>query len=89
MPLVHAEGPDHRERLERVVAMAETIAREAPERLRPLYQFSAAQGRGHLDVISRFGRFPHRNAILGRASTPEEAEYLEQGDFVHKRRPLG
>jgi uncharacterized protein (DUF924 family) len=87
MPLVHAEGPDHRERLERVVAMAETIAREAPERLRPLYQFSAAQGRGHLDVISRFGRFPHRNAILGRASTPEEAEYLEQGDFVHKRRP--
>jgi uncharacterized protein (DUF924 family) len=32
----------------------------------------------HRGVIARFGRFPHRNAILGRASTPEEAEYLAQ-----------
>ena len=32
----------------------------------------------HRDVIARFGRFPHRNAILGRASTPEEAEFLKQ-----------
>ncbi|HEY7787851.1 MAG TPA: DUF924 family protein [Casimicrobiaceae bacterium] len=30
----------------------------------------------HRDVIRRFGRFPHRNEILGRASTPEEVEYL-------------
>jgi uncharacterized protein (DUF924 family) len=33
--------------------------------------------RKHLDVIARFGRFPHRNAVLGRESTPEEKEYLE------------
>ncbi len=32
----------------------------------------------HLKVIERFGRFPHRNRILGRASTPEEAEFLKQ-----------
>jgi uncharacterized protein (DUF924 family) len=32
----------------------------------------------HRGVIARFGRFPHRNPILGRASTPEEAEYLSQ-----------
>lgn len=32
----------------------------------------------HRGVIARFGRFPHRNAILGRASTPEELEYLSQ-----------
>ena len=31
----------------------------------------------HRDVIARFGRFPHRNAILGRESTPEELQYLE------------
>jgi uncharacterized protein (DUF924 family) len=31
----------------------------------------------HRDTVRRFGRFPHRNAILGRASTPEELEYLE------------
>ncbi|MCR6741718.1 DUF924 domain-containing protein, partial [Aeromonas dhakensis] len=86
MPLVHAEGPGHRERLERVVALAERIAREVPEPLRPLHEFSAGQARGHLDVITRFGRFPHRNPILGRASTPEEEAYLAKGDFVHQRR---
>ena len=32
----------------------------------------------HYDVIARFGRFPHRNAILGRASTPEEIAFLQQ-----------
>jgi uncharacterized protein (DUF924 family) len=31
----------------------------------------------HRDIIQRFGRFPHRNAILGRASTPEEIEFLK------------
>lgn len=31
----------------------------------------------HYDVIKRFGRFPHRNAALGRTSTPEEIEYLK------------
>ena len=32
----------------------------------------------HLDIIARFGRFPHRNAALGRASTAEEVEFLLQ-----------
>ena len=35
----------------------------------------------HLDVIHRFGRFPHRNAALGRVSTPEEIAFLESGGF--------
>jgi uncharacterized protein (DUF924 family) len=87
LPLAHAEGPDHQERLERVVALAEKVALEAPPRLQPLYRFSAGQARGHLEVISRFGRFPHRNSILGRASTPEETAYLAKGDFVHTRPP--
>ena len=87
MPLGHAEGADHLERLGRVATMAETIAREAPQRLQPLYRHSASQARGHLEVIARFGRFPHRNPVLGRVSTPEEVAYLERGDFVHTRRP--
>lgn len=33
----------------------------------------------HVDVIKRFGRFPHRNAVLGRTSTPDEIEYLKDG----------
>jgi uncharacterized protein (DUF924 family) len=32
----------------------------------------------HLEIIERFGRFPHRNEILGRATTPEEAEFLRE-----------
>jgi uncharacterized protein (DUF924 family) len=35
----------------------------------------------HRDVIRRFGRFPHRNEILGRTSEPEEIAYLEGGGF--------
>ena len=31
----------------------------------------------HRDIVARFGRFPHRNEVLGRADTPEEAEYLK------------
>jgi uncharacterized protein (DUF924 family) len=67
--------------------MTETIALDAPGRLQPLYRHSVGQARGHLEVISRFGRFPHRNPILGRVSTPEEAAYLAKGDFVHLRPP--
>jgi uncharacterized protein (DUF924 family) len=33
----------------------------------------------HRAIIERFGRFPHRNAVLGRSSTPEEIEWLEAG----------
>ena len=33
----------------------------------------------HREIVDRFGRFPHRNAILGRKSTPEEVEFLKAG----------
>jgi uncharacterized protein (DUF924 family) len=36
----------------------------------------------HRDIIARFGRFPHRNAILGRASTAEELAFLAEGGFA-------
>jgi uncharacterized protein (DUF924 family) len=35
----------------------------------------------HADTIRRFGRFPHRNAALGRATTPEERAFLDEGGF--------
>lgn len=38
--------------------------------------------RHHHDVVARFGRFPHRNALLGRRSTPEEEAFLAQGGFT-------
>ena len=35
----------------------------------------------HADIIRKFGRFPHRNAILGRDTTPEEQKFLDEGGF--------
>ena len=32
----------------------------------------------HRDIIKRFGRYPHRNGVLGRESTPEEIDFLQQ-----------
>ena len=87
MPLAHTEGPDHLARLDRVVAMAEAVVLTVPEPLEPLYRFSASQARAHRETIAIFGRYPHRNAALGRTSTSEELAYLERGDFVHQRRP--
>ena len=36
----------------------------------------------HADIIRRFGRFPHRNAVLGRTTTPEERAFLDGGGFA-------
>lgn len=36
----------------------------------------------HLDIIERFGRFPHRNAVVGRITTPEEQAFLDEGGFA-------
>jgi uncharacterized protein (DUF924 family) len=36
----------------------------------------------HADIIRRFGRFPHRNAVLGRTTTPEEQTFLDAGGFA-------
>ncbi len=36
----------------------------------------------HRDIIVRFGRFPHRNAALGRRTTPEEQAFLDDGGFA-------
>jgi uncharacterized protein (DUF924 family) len=41
-----------------------------------------SHSRGHRDTIARFGRFPHRNPILGRKMTPEEADWLAAGGFA-------
>jgi len=82
MPLGHSEELRH---VDAAVALAEELAREAPPELRHVLEHSASQARGHRDVVARFGRQPHRNAILGRPSTPDELAYLARGDFVHLR----
>ena len=51
----------------------EALAHEQPSRA-GLVEWA----RRHHDIVARFGRFPHRNRVLGRASTPEEIEFLKQ-----------
>lgn len=49
---------------------------------RRLGQPSLSHAEGHRDIIRRFGRFPHRNPILGRTMRPEERQFLDQGGFA-------
>lgn len=56
--------------------------RRAVELITPLGGEALAYALEHLDVIERFGRFPHRNPMFGRETTPEEAAYLADGGFA-------
>ncbi|MBW4700241.1 MAG: DUF924 domain-containing protein [Aphanocapsa lilacina HA4352-LM1] len=70
---------------QRVAELAKALTEAEPRADRELLEFSADQARSHRDVIARFGCHPHRNAVLGRESTPAEREYLAIGRFVHTR----
>jgi uncharacterized protein (DUF924 family) len=77
MPLQHAEL---REVQEESVAAYRRLLNEAPEELRSLLFAQALESAElHRSIVARFGRFPHRNRVLGRRDTPEEEELLRQG----------
>ena len=82
LPLGHSEDLMN---LEFAIRLADDLVEQAPAELRRVLEHSASQARGHRDVIARFGRHPHRNAILNRQSTPEELDYLAGGQLVHRR----
>jgi uncharacterized protein (DUF924 family) len=60
------------------VALFAALRDEAPAELRSPYDGFLHYARAHRDVIAAHGRFPHRNAVLGRASTDAELAYLAQ-----------
>lgn len=84
LPLEHCECQGHLANLDRAVAIARELLKEAPEHLKKTYEFAAQQPVKHRAVIAKFGRHSHRNAVLGRQSTPEELEYLAKGEFPHQ-----
>ncbi|HWV38158.1 MAG TPA: DUF924 family protein [Vulgatibacter sp.] len=75
LPLEHAED---RQVQAASVAAFRRLADEAPEEVRAAYEVFLDYAIRHQVIVDRFGRFPHRNAILGRQTTPEEAEFLKQ-----------
>jgi len=74
MPLMHAEARDVQEES---VAAFRRLAAEGPAELRDYFAASLRFAMVHHDIVARFGRFPHRNRVLGRESTAAEARWLE------------
>ena len=75
LPLEHAESVHMQERS---VALFTALAAGVPEADRSSFAGFLDYAVRHRDVVHRFGRFPHRNRILGRESTPEETAFLAQ-----------
>ena len=73
LPLEHAED---RELQARSVELYQALADAAPESVKDRYLSFLDYAIRHKEIIDRFGRFPHRNAILGRESTEEEKAFL-------------
>lgn len=76
MPLMHAEDMELQDEC---VRCFEQLVAEAPEEFAEKVRGNLAFAQEHRDLIRQFGRFPHRNAALGRDSTKEETEYLAHG----------
>lgn len=79
MPLQHAELPEVQD--ESVAAFAR-LRQEAPTELSATFEASLESAQRHRELIQRFGRFPHRNAILGRDSTAEESAWLKDNPLA-------
>ena len=84
-PLLHVPALSHQPSA--ALATVEALARQAEasrvafigSSLGAFYATVAAErfgSRAHRDIVLQFGRFPHRNAHLGRTSTPDELEFL-------------
>lgn len=67
LPFMHSESLRHQERS---VTLNEALGED-----------SLKWARHHCDIVARFGRFPHRNAMLGRETTPEEEAFLQEDSF--------
>lgn len=76
MPYMHSEALADQERC---VELFQELADKTPAGpARESVSGAVGFAEKHRDIVRRFGRFPHRNAILERESTPEEAEFLKQ-----------
>jgi uncharacterized protein (DUF924 family)/nitroreductase len=75
MPTMHSEEIAVQDR---GVELFAALVAESSEELRPRIERNLKYARMHRDIVARFGRFPHRNELLGRATTDEEREFLKQ-----------
>jgi uncharacterized protein (DUF924 family) len=76
LPLEHAESLAVQDEC---VARARALAASCPPEWRDVIRSFVPFAEQHRAIVARFGRFPHRNRLLGRASTAEELAYLAEG----------
>lgn len=84
LPLLHAEDAAL---LQRSAEIARELAGAVPAPYEPMSAMYLEQAGKYGGVMARFGRFPYRNAVLGRRSTPEEIDFLAGWDAI--RAPAG
>ncbi len=75
LPLEHSENLDDQHRC---VQLFQELLQGVSEHLRPTFEGYVDFALRHQVIVQRFGRFPHRNAILGRESTAEELQFLKE-----------
>ncbi|MGH7327971.1 MAG: DUF924 family protein [Polyangiaceae bacterium] len=75
LPLMHTEDLETQKRC---AAMYARLRDDAPPELLPEFESAHKFALRHLEIIERFGRFPHRNAVVGRTSTDSEIAFLQE-----------
>lgn len=78
LPLEHAEDIEAQEKS---VTCYERLLADAPGPIKPIAKMNLSHARQHREIIADYGRFPHRNLILGRTSTPTEIAWIS----AHRR----
>jgi uncharacterized protein (DUF924 family) len=76
MPLMHAEDLAMQDRC---VERFTHLHAASPPELRDTLASNLRFAEQHRDIVKRFGRFPHRNAAMGRETTAEETAFLKDG----------
>lgn len=77
MPFMHSENLEDQEQC---IELFKNLQNEVPEAVKESVQGNIDYAIKHRDVVKEYGRFPHRNQILGRESTDKEKEYLSNPD---------
>ena len=78
MPYEHSEAMADQES---ALALFNRLLQDSPEEHKGMFKGFYDFAKKHYDIIARFGRYPHRNALLGRESTQEEQVFLTQPGF--------
>jgi uncharacterized protein (DUF924 family) len=81
LPLMHAED---RARQHKSLELYRRLFEDSPTDLHPALSLVVEAAERHARIVERFGRYPHRNDVLGRATTEEEAAFMKQPDSSYQ-----